>query len=79
MSVTLTPINEVDSEDSEGLNISNGTWAELTADVPGVEPWNGHHDPIRYTPDQLRAIAAKHKQWGEQLHWLAAEGGAELG
>lgn len=79
MSVTLTPINEVDAEDSEGLNISNGTWAELTADVPTVKPWNGQHDPIRYTPEELRSIAAKHPKWAKQLEWLAAEGGAELG
>lgn len=75
----LTPINQVDAEDAEGLHISNGTWTKLTTDVPGVEPWNGHHDPIRYTPDQLLAVAAKHPECGRQLQWLAAEGGAELG
>lgn len=79
MSVTLTPINQVDDEDSEGLNISNGTWAELTASVPSVKPWNGHHDPIRYTPEELRAIAAKNPEWERPLSWLAAQGGAELG
>lgn len=79
MSVMLTPINEVDSEDAEGLHISNGTWEKLTSDVPGVVPWNFRHDSIRYSPEELRLIAAKHPEWSQQLLWLAAEGGAELG
>jgi hypothetical protein len=74
----LTPVAQIDVEDAEGLNISNGTWAELTSDIPGVKSWNGHHDPIRYTPEELRAIAAKHPDWTAQLEWLASEGGAEL-
>ncbi|MDD2765781.1 MAG: hypothetical protein PHE83_17600 [Opitutaceae bacterium] len=78
MSVILKPIKEVDPEDAEGLHITNDAWRELTADVPGVTPWNGLHDPIRYTPDELRAIAVRHPQWARQLEWLATEGGAEL-
>ena len=79
MSVMLIPINQVEAEDASGLNLSNHTWAKLTADVPNVKPWNGTHDPIRYTPDELRAIGAKNPDWAEHLERLAAEGGAELG
>ncbi len=79
MRVMLTPINKVEAEDAEGLHLSNGTWAKLTADVPSVKPWNGNHDPIRYTPEELRAIGAKNPEWAKHLEWLAAEGGAELG
>ncbi len=79
MSVMLTPVNQVDLEDSDGLHISNGTWEKLTANVPGVTPWMGTHDPIRYTPEELRAIAAAHPEWASILEWLANEGGAELG
>ena len=79
MSVLLTPINKVEDEDAEGLHLSNGTWAKLTSNVPGVNPWDGTHDTIRYSPAELHDIAAANPEWAQHLNWLAAEGGAELG
>ena len=79
MSVSLTPASQTESDDPETFDIANGTWLDLTADVPGVTRWNGANDPITYTPEQLRAIAVKHPEWAKQLEWLASEGGARLG
>ena len=91
MSVSLTPINflkpesDDDVEIPDHVNISNGTWKAITAAAAAygedVSVWNGCHDPVRYTPDQLRAIAARIDQLsnaGEWLRWLADNGGAQL-
>lgn len=86
MSVSLTPINDPEAEHFV-VNVSNSTWTELCiAAAPVVAPWNGNHDPLTYTPAELRAIAeaipAQYAQyapaWKGALLSLAAAGGAEL-
>lgn len=82
MSVSLTPIND---PEGESVDMSNGTWHELTRlAAPAVKRWNDLHDPIVYTPEELRAIAAVVPKewsgfgWTEALEYLAQAGGAEL-
>ncbi len=87
MSISLTPIN--DPEGESWLDMSNGTWETLTAlAAPVVPAWTGLHDPITYTSEQLRAVAAVVPAAGEWrpfhdtlkngLLRLADAGGAEL-
>ncbi len=89
MSVRLTPINSPTEEEREEhtTTISNGEWLALTAFANAfgeeVPKWNACHDPVRYTPEQLRAIATRLQQVLESntIPWLldlADQGGAEL-
>ncbi len=65
--------------------IANGTWAAFVAvarafgeDVPA---WNGCHDGQRWTPEQLRRIAARTRElyaMVEIIEDLAANGGARI-
>jgi len=83
MSVSLTPINNPDGESL--VDMSNGTFAQI-AEAAGV-PWNGCHDPVTYTPEQLRALAKAipqdwdsfyRERWSAGLEELAELGGATL-
>lgn len=90
MSVSLTPINELNKargEDDypETIGTSNGEWKAVTVACNAFEPdlpvWNGMHDSVRYTPEQLRRMADRIEQMAhmpEDLCWLADNGGAEL-
>lgn len=64
---------------------SNGYWSAITAFASSldskVEKWNGHHDPLEYTPEQLHIIADRLEQvrsWPDILRELAYKGGAIL-
>lgn len=90
MSVTLNSIDlDENGESLASLNISNGTWADMVTlgEEHGVEgsEWDGHHDPVTYSPETLRGIAEavlggpeKVACFYADLISLAAAGGAEL-
>lgn len=77
---------ELESIDEGGIctGLSNGTWAAAIAASRefGIDVnWNGYHDPVRYTPDQLRQMADRMEQLGKiasSLRKLADFGGAKL-
>ncbi len=82
MSVSLTPLN--DPEGDSFVDMDNHSWHRLTRAAAGVTPWNDLHDPLVYTPEELRAIAAVIPAewasfgWAKGLEDLAAAGGATL-
>lgn len=83
MSVSLTPINDPDSDSL--MDVSNGTWDHLTKLAsPPVIRWNQLHDTRLYSPEELRAIAKvipaewASYGWAESLEELAKAGGAIL-
>jgi hypothetical protein len=90
MSVRLTPgpagtDTTREDTDEHACTIPNGEWKGLTSLAAGfgedVAIWNGHHDPLFYTPEQLRAIARRVDQINAAGPWLRAmadKGGATL-
>jgi hypothetical protein len=85
MSVSLTPVNNIEGESL--FDVSNGTWLRLTiAAQPFVEQWNQRHDPLAYSPKELRTIAMTipvefgdyAEGWQKALSELADSGGAIL-
>ncbi len=79
MSVQLTSPNGYEE------STSNGQWLAMTslAEAFGenVPQWNGHHDEVIYTPEQLRAMATRIEQLDGSPEWLRAladAGGATL-
>lgn len=81
MSVNLTAPKQGGTD----ANISNGHWRGLTALARGfgeeVHVWDGTHDCLFYTPEQLRRIADRVEQVKDDAAWLrelADHGGAYL-
>lgn len=85
MSVQLRPLSsKPDDEEAEQISVSNGEWLGLVRLAESMgEPvhWNGCHDTVTYTPEQLEAIARRVEQVRDAPEWLrylARQGGAEL-
>ena len=81
MSVSLHAAKLYDLEDSDSVwaNLSNRQWLEMTSETPDVETWNGYHDRVDYTPNDLRKIAKAHPSEADWLIELADNwGGAVL-
>jgi hypothetical protein len=81
MSVQLTSKDGTIEEST-----SNGHWMAMTAFTNcldhRIEKWNGCHDPVEYTPEQLIIMAERLEQirsWPDILRELADKGGATLG
>jgi hypothetical protein len=86
MSVLLTAIDTANTDSPKSISTSNGEWMAATAACNAFDPdlpkWNGNHDSVKYTPEQLRQMARRIEQMKhlpEDLRWLANLGGAELG
>lgn len=72
MTVQISPVKLEGLEDRlSWASLSNGQWLKMTERTPEVQTWNGFHDRIVYTPNDLRAIARANPDEAEWLNDLA--------
>lgn len=72
MSVSISALKLEDTEgDNSFANLANDTWLKMTERTQEVATWNGFHDRIVYTPNDLRAIARANPDHAEWLNDLA--------
>lgn len=68
MSVSISALKTEGLEGRQPFGkLANVKWLAMTEITPEVETWNGFHDRIVYSPNDLRAIA---KSNPDEAYWL---------